>query len=213
MWSASKYICWHIASKLSLFKQSLQTLNSLISTTICNNLINSLNFIDKIIVIISVVDHDSFLVRFSSTFNRNVAYFFFATSIFRRFNLVRMVSGYTCICMIHGDEWLFGAKKDEVSGENIPCFNYLYFNSLPAPTANLIPWIKSAEDYFFNLRAVFIGNETPGRARCRYKAFLIAASRMQISIPHYLPISDQKVYIKRRLFSFSRLLGKHCSKI
>ena len=33
-------------------------------------------------------------------------------------------------------------KKDEVNGENIPCFNYLYFNSLPQrqrTTANLMP--------------------------------------------------------------------------
>lgn len=33
--------------------------------------------------------------------------------------------------MIHGDEWLLAAKKDEVNDEDIPCFNYLYFNGLP----------------------------------------------------------------------------------
>jgi len=143
----------------------------------------------------------AFLIKFNSTFKQNLFFgSFFSSSLLPYFadsiSYVWLVD-YTCICMIHGD----GCSVQKKMRLTVRIFPVLIISILTvyhrAPTANLIPWIENAEDYFFNLRTVFIGNKMSGRARCWYKVFLIAASRMQISIPRHLPISGQKVYIKR----------------
>lgn len=167
------------------------------------------------IVIVSLA---TFLVRLNSTFNRNVAHFFSPS-------LPAYFTGsisYIWLVGIHAYAWYmamnscWAQKKDEVNGENIPCFNYLYFNSLPAPTANLIPWMESARDNFFNLRiGIFIGNEMPGRraARCRYKAISYCCEQ-NANINSSLPsnIRPKSVYKTPVIFVFE-IMGKRCSKI
>lgn len=84
--------------------------------------------------IVFAIDRSNIFAKIHTTltFNRNFFVHISAavTSIFCQLNIVRMVSGYTCICMIHDDVIVARSnKKKRVSGENIPCFNYLRFNS------------------------------------------------------------------------------------